>query len=98
MARSLSPDVRRNLAARIRYYNELGIYDFYRREAASTASPAVVEEPTSQILIQPEQRDEMSLRRSAVAVSSSEESMFEVITPRAESGVADPVKALKLIR
>ncbi len=28
---TLSPDLRRALADRIRYYNELGIYDFYRR-------------------------------------------------------------------
>ena len=27
----LDPDLRAALAARIRYYNEMGIYDFYRR-------------------------------------------------------------------
>ncbi len=31
MPRTLDPELRRALAARIRYYNELGIYDFYRR-------------------------------------------------------------------
>jgi DNA polymerase len=34
MPRTLDPDLRRALAERIRYYNELGIYDFYRREAS----------------------------------------------------------------
>jgi uracil-DNA glycosylase len=31
---SLTPQLRRSLADRIRYYNELGIYDFYRRESS----------------------------------------------------------------
>jgi DNA polymerase len=30
----LNPELRRALAERIRYYNELGIYDFYRQEIA----------------------------------------------------------------
>jgi uracil-DNA glycosylase family 4 len=32
----LDPQLRRVLTDRIRYYNELGIYDFYRRECAAT--------------------------------------------------------------
>jgi DNA polymerase len=32
MSRTLDPQIRRALTERIRYYNELGIYDFYRRE------------------------------------------------------------------
>jgi DNA polymerase len=35
MSRTLDPQVRRALTERIRYYNELGIYDFYRREPNS---------------------------------------------------------------
>ena len=31
----LSPQVKRAVADRIRYYNELGIYDFYRRETSA---------------------------------------------------------------
>jgi len=34
MPRTLDPELRRALAERIRYYNGLGIYDFYRRETA----------------------------------------------------------------
>lgn len=37
MPSSLDPQLRRALADRIRYYNELGIYDFFRRENASGA-------------------------------------------------------------
>ena len=31
MSPTLDPQLKRALADRIRYYNELGIYDFYRR-------------------------------------------------------------------
>ena len=102
MAVSLSPQLRRALAERLRYYNELGIYEFYRREAAPPAYAAAEDSATSlptEVLVQPEQREEMPPRRTAVAVSAaSEESMFDVLTPRPETDVTDPVKALQLIR
>ena len=34
MPQTLDPDLRRALADRVRYYNELGIYDFYRRDVS----------------------------------------------------------------
>jgi uracil-DNA glycosylase family 4 len=95
MPRTLDPDLRRALAARIRYYNELGIYDFYRRPVSGTESAGAVAASE----IQPESRDEMSPRKSAVAVSvAAEENMFEVIATKPEQSVSDPVKALKIIR
>jgi uracil-DNA glycosylase len=102
MPRPLSLELREVLAARIRYYRELGIYDLYRRTpVASTgasvqnAAPAIAEE----IPIQPEQREEMSPRRAAAAVSVvSEENMFEVVASPPETGVSDPIQALKRIR
>jgi uracil-DNA glycosylase family 4 len=36
MPSTLSPQLKRALADRIRYYNQLGIYDFYRRESRPT--------------------------------------------------------------
>jgi hypothetical protein len=58
MASVLDLEIRRALAERVRYYNELGIYDFYRREPAEAnldtlQDAAILENPT----IQPEQRD-----------------------------------------
>ena len=44
MAKALSPELRRSLAAHLNYYRELGIYDFYRRDrvaAVVTAGQAV---------------------------------------------------------
>ena len=92
---TLNPELRRALAERIRYYNELGIYDFYRREIASSQSAA----QESDSFLQPELREEMSPRRTSVAVSTVlEENPLEVVTNKPEYGVNDPVKALKIIR
>ncbi|HUB02797.1 MAG TPA: uracil-DNA glycosylase [Terriglobales bacterium] len=108
----VDPEVRRALAARIRYYQEMGIYDFYRRPvnqagtapfSADKQSPAIIavatiesELPTSQ----PELKVEMSPRRAAAQrmPAIAEEDMFQVIAARPEQGTSDPTKALKLIR
>jgi len=58
MSQTLDPQLKRALADRIRYYNELGIYDFYRREASA---------PTQ---LQPEQREPLP---KAIAVISERE-------------------------
>jgi uracil-DNA glycosylase len=98
---TFSPEVRRVLTERIRYYHELGIYDFYRRDSqvASLAdsAPAVVE-IDDLLSSQRESREEMSPRKSAAAAVVEEESIFNVLSPKPESGMADPIAALKLIR
>jgi uracil-DNA glycosylase len=106
MPRTLDPDLRRALAARIRYYNEMGIYDFYRRPGSVhteevTASIAVDEQEIA-VSINPELGEEMSPRKSAavampVAIEGNE-NIFEVIALKPEQSVSDPVKALKIIR
>jgi uracil-DNA glycosylase family 4 len=99
MAGVLDPQLKRALAERLRYYNELGIYDFYRREPAvtdpSTMQDAELYESPS---IQPEQRDLMTPRSKATIAVPVEENTFEVAIPKGESGVTDPVQALRLIR
>jgi uracil-DNA glycosylase len=93
MPQALDPEVRRALADRIRYYHELGIYDFYRREgrvSESTFAIQIAESP-----FQPETREEMPARKSAAVM---EDNILEVLTPRAEHSVTDPIAALKLIR
>lgn len=85
----LDPALRSALAARLRYYHELGIYDFYRREPRTdqqTSTP------------HPELREEMSPRKSAAVAAVAEETVLEVLTPRPEQKAADPVTALKTIR
>ncbi len=95
MSLTLSPERRRAVAERIRFYNELGVYDFYRRAVPQTA----VGDQDFQDH-QPESGDEMSPRKAtAVAMPAAvEEDIFGVIDPKPEQGVIDPTQALKLIR
>jgi DNA polymerase len=89
---ALSPELKRALAERIRYYNDLGIYDFYRREVpAAIASPAALE-PSSQ------DQEPMPPRKNLVPPSAALENIFDTASANPECGVADPVKALKIIR
>jgi uracil-DNA glycosylase len=97
MPRVLDLELKQALAARIRYYNELGIYDFYRRDVSAMAAGEPLASLPSETVIQPEQREEMPPRKATASVVQ-EESAFEIIQSRPESGVSDPVKALKLIR
>src|SRR5437870_4097139 len=101
----LDPELKRALAERIRYYSELGIYDFYRREDQVSALPLInltsMEPPESLAAHEPpsQQREQMSDRRSAVGTASTpDENMFEVLSTKPEYGVDDPARALKIIR
>ena len=102
MPRTLEPEVRRALVARLRYYNEMGIYDFYRR-------------PTSPVQVQDNEGEteaaiavsifdsgaEMSPRKASAVtlqVFDPVTSEVEAITAKPEQSVSDPVKALKIIR
>src|SRR6516165_7985992 len=95
-----STNLRRALAERVRYYNELGIYDFYRRERNPSRSEGVSTENTSEITgsSQPELREEMAARKSVAVRKPATESIFEILNPKPEQGVSDPVGALQLIR
>jgi uracil-DNA glycosylase family 4 len=91
MAGVLDPQLKRALAERVRFYNELGIYDFYRRDpAASNLSD------TQDVEMQTEEREEMTPRTNAVAGVAQQENSFELGKP--ELNVIDPGQALRLIR
>jgi uracil-DNA glycosylase family 4 len=103
MPRTLDPELRRALATRIRYYNEMGIYDFYRRpvseHAGEVAVPIAADEDEIAVSHHTSPGEEMSPRKApAVAAPIVEENIFEVITLKPEQSVSDPVKALKIIR
>jgi uracil-DNA glycosylase family 4 len=93
MPQTLDPELRRALAERVRYYRELGIYDLYRRESATT-----VESLFSSLssIIQPEIREEMVAKKSAVAAIAANN--LVAIASNPEQGIGDPVAALKMIR
>ena len=93
-----NPDLRRALAERVRYYHELGIYDFYRRESLIAESAPSTAELDSSSTFQPEPREEMARKKSTAPADVVEENHLEVLNAKPEYGVADPVAALKLIR
>ncbi|MFY9672958.1 MAG: uracil-DNA glycosylase [Terriglobales bacterium] len=98
MPLTLDPDLRRALAARIRFYHDLGIYDFYR-QPASEAAIAAVAAPVADIQTENNFGDEMSPRKAAAARAKVvEENVFEVVETRPEHSAGDPVAALKIIR
>jgi len=98
---ALTAELRREIARRLRFYNDLGIYDFYRREATGSQSTRTgplshqAAQLTSSELSLSESRAEMPSKKAA---TGSSESAVEILNSRSESGVPDPVSALKLIR
>ncbi|HUK46673.1 MAG TPA: uracil-DNA glycosylase [Terriglobales bacterium] len=86
MSSPLDPQLRRAITDRIRYYNDLGIYDFYRREGVGPVLSNVSHQETA---------DSSPLKRFGMtAVEGSGEMK---ITAKASKGV-DPTSALRLIR
>lgn len=105
MSPTLNPELQSALAARLRYYRELGIYDFYRREVALDVRADVPSDntreefiPSGQIFfeqIPAEEREDMTARKTVAAPVASD---VNLVVVKAEKDVADPVAALKLIR
>ena len=60
MPTTLDPQLKLALAERIRYYNELGIYDFYRRETT--------------VQIQPEEREPLPRAKAAAVIPKERQS------------------------
>ena len=86
MSPTLDPQLKRALAERIRYYNDLGIYDFYRRDFYRRETT---------VQIQPEEREPLPRAKAAVATPTPE--LVELST-LPESGLADPAQGLLAIR
>ena len=91
MAR-LEPEIRRAVAARLRYYHEMGIYDFYQRpmegaseHLATPSAAALIEEPEN-------------MPRTKVTATLNVNSLLESASAKPESGISDPVEALRVIR
>jgi len=90
-----NPDVRRALADRIRYYNELGIYDFYRREGAP--AQAIAAEQAAEVAA-PDLHSQDEMPRKKSAIPQPAENILPVLTANFEQSVTDPIAGLKLIR
>src|SRR5260370_18707814 len=106
----LDPELRRELANRIRYYNELGIYDFYRRQR-SAAEPLVAE---AELRVAVESTvadfgaaarslgcppDEMTAKRIPKFIPAvAEPGTLPVLAPKPQLGVTPPTAAPPIIR
>jgi len=89
---ALDPQLRRALADRIQFYNELGIYDFYRHEKIPGA-PSLAETGGAP---EPKPAQPMQKAKPVLSAAVAEENLFAA--PKPESSVADPAQALRLIR
>jgi len=106
----LDPELRSELANRIRYYNELGIYDFYRREGLA-AEPLVAEAELAAALESTvadlgaavrsagSPQDEVTAKRIAKIIPAvAERGALQVLAPKPEWSVTDATAALRIIR
>ncbi len=112
MAPTLDQQLRDALAERVRFYRELGIYDFYWREFSPRGGSAELladEAPVNQNPTIPSSSDaasegvldsdlQTSMAARKTAVSSAAAHISEMGTPKRQQGVDDPVAALKIIR
>ena len=90
MPPTLDANLRNALVNRIRFYNELGIYDFYRCGGAGESLPEEVSHP--------ETREPMSRRASAAVAAPPADDKMYAADPRPESKASSPVEALSIIR
>ena len=93
MSRSLDPQLRRAVADRVRYYNDLGIYDFYRRSGVDAGSSQTEEADSHSTpsLQSVAQGGLAPMKRSGM---TSESAAGEDARPTS----IDPSSALRLIR
>jgi len=95
MAPVLDPKLRQALVDRIRYYNELGIYDLYRRGPAHVVDIPTV--PSVSTGDRDEQEEMTPRARAAVPVVVEEDKVQNAIS-KPEARATNPTQALKLIR
>ena len=89
MARPIDPALRSAISDRIKYYNDLGIYDFYRRPVEASSSDV----PVSSVA---RSRPERSQTASSPAKAATDELPESTGTNR--QSAADPLTALRQIR
>ncbi|HZQ21658.1 MAG TPA: uracil-DNA glycosylase [Terriglobales bacterium] len=92
MSRILDPQTRCALAERLRYYNELGIYDFYRREIPQT------EQNPEAAQYEQEASEPMTPKRAQIAPASNHHNQVATLAQNPEFTTSDPARALQLIR
>jgi DNA polymerase len=97
MSPATDPEIRRAIADRIRFYNDLGIYDFYRRGPAPS-EPFTALQTESNSAQRQEQRQEMPTAKTTAGVALPEEDSSLAASAKPEANVQDPTRALQIIR
>jgi uracil-DNA glycosylase family 4 len=92
MSRPLDPQTRRALTARLQYYRDLGIHDFYRRPAAAEVAASELPQDAG---AGPGEAPESTVAVAAVITAPGAD-LFAPQLP--EKAVTDPAKALRIIR
>lgn len=94
---TLAPELKRALRDRIRYFNELGVYDFYRRAPGQSETRTAIEYVSA--ASNHSDREEMTpKRKSAVLSVSSSDVPSRPMDMNPETAVSDPTQALQIIR
>jgi DNA polymerase len=88
MTRSLSPEIQNALAARVRYYRELGIHDFYQRQPGNAEK--------DRLALEAVKGDNTDANGQAEAIPVSH--FIPPPVQNSEHRVPDPMNALQLIR
>ncbi len=86
MPRTLDPELRRAIGARLRYYNEMGIYDFYRRPASQVQ---VADGVSAGVRVYEDGHQEADAPEAAIAISIFDSG--DEMTPRKASAVTAQV-------
>jgi uracil-DNA glycosylase len=86
MPSTLDPQLRRAIADRLRYYKDLGIYDFYRRPVQAVQHAAQANEHTATLTLQ-----EMPPKAAHLVEDNSS-------MPKSKATTSDPTSALRLVR
>ena len=94
MTRTLDPSLRRQLAERIDFYKELGIYDFYRQPVRGGWPEATLGDLRSGLA--QDQASTVTPPTVGARAADPEENLFAA--PKPEAAVSDPAQALRLIR
>jgi DNA polymerase len=98
--RNLTPELKKAVRDRIRYFNELGIYDFYQRETVSSES-VIAESEREPTRLGGQQEDlltEMPRRKTPPLDPVSNSSTQRSVAAYPETGVEDAAQALRIIR
>jgi DNA polymerase len=92
----LNPELKRALADRIRFYHDLGIHDFYRREGASSPAPAEESAIRESLTAELQSAQPMPRAKSDPVVRPTSSVLPASAAP--PPGVQDPSQALREIR